>query len=85
VCEWELVAWQNTPRRQLNSLVTVVPHLDGFTPTTALALVQQYDIVLDCSDNPATRYLVRYCLGSLLHLHFAQRVVMIAGYALAIQ
>jgi len=33
-------------------------HREGILPGNAEALVAQYDCVLDCSDNPATRYLI---------------------------
>ena len=38
-------------------------HLSGLTPATAQGLVGAYDVVLDCSDNPATRYLIRSGAG----------------------
>lgn len=44
--------------RQLNSTVHVSTHVDGLCPAGALDLVDGYDVVLDCSDNPATRYLI---------------------------
>ena len=34
-------------------------HTDGLRPANALSLVECYDLVIDASDNPATRYLVR--------------------------
>ncbi len=37
----------------------VEAHACGFRPDNALALVERYDVVVDASDNPATRYLVR--------------------------
>lgn len=37
-------------------------HLGGFTPANALGLVRGYDVVLDATDNPATRYLIK-CVG----------------------
>ncbi|GAM26684.1 hypothetical protein SAMD00019534_098590 [Acytostelium subglobosum LB1] len=42
----------------LNSDITVVAHELTFTSETAMQLVAQYDIVVDASDNVATRYLV---------------------------
>ena len=41
---------------RINSTTKVETHLDGFRPQSALALVRQYDCVVDASDNPATRY-----------------------------
>lgn len=47
----------------LNSGVTIEQHLEGFTPANAVQIVQQYDVVLDASDNPPTRYLIRYTVA----------------------
>ncbi len=44
--------------RALNPLITIEPHAERFTRDTALALVRSVDVVLDGSDNFATRYLV---------------------------
>ncbi len=43
--------------RALNPEVRVETHRERFAPATALDLVQAYDLVLDGSDNFATRYL----------------------------
>lgn len=42
----------------LNPLVRVEPHATVLSPANALALISGYDVVLDGSDNFATRYLV---------------------------
>jgi sulfur-carrier protein adenylyltransferase/sulfurtransferase len=44
--------------RALNSLIEIVPHAKRFTRDNALALTRACDVVLDGSDNFATRYLV---------------------------
>lgn len=44
--------------KSLNSLVTVDAHCVQLDAGNATPLVSDYDVVLDCSDNPATRYLV---------------------------
>ena len=44
---------------ELNSSVDVQLHMEGFTAANAVGIVDAYDVVLDCSDNPATRYLIR--------------------------
>lgn len=44
--------------RALNSSIKIETHLDGLTPANAVELISRYDVVLDASDNPATRYLV---------------------------
>ena len=36
----------------------VVAHMDALVPANALALVRQYDVVVDASDNAPTRYLL---------------------------
>ena len=33
-------------------------HREGFTPGNALELVGSYDVILDCTDNAASRYLI---------------------------
>ncbi|KAK7186303.1 hypothetical protein DPSP01_009307 [Paraphaeosphaeria sporulosa] len=42
----------------LNPNVELVPHQGRLTPETALSTLQHYDIVLDCTDTPASRYLI---------------------------
>ncbi len=44
--------------RQLNPEITVTPHTVHLTASEALDIIRPYDIVLDGSDNFATRYLV---------------------------
>ncbi|KAG1668301.1 hypothetical protein FOA52_011198 [Chlamydomonas sp. UWO 241] len=44
--------------RALNSSIRVITHAEGLSPPGALAIVSGYDVVLDCSDNPPTRYLI---------------------------
>jgi adenylyltransferase/sulfurtransferase len=44
--------------RALNSSVTVETHLEGLHPSNAVAIISRYDVVLDASDNPPTRYLI---------------------------
>lgn len=45
-----------TQRR--NPLVTYVAHAEHLTPTNAEEIVSQYDVVLDCTDHPTSRYLI---------------------------
>lgn len=44
--------------RSLNSEVDIRLHPEELTPANADALVAQYDLVVDCCDNYATRYLI---------------------------
>ena len=44
--------------RARNPCVALDIHREGLAPANALALVEQYDVVVDCSDNAPTRYLV---------------------------
>ncbi|KAM4054463.1 thiF family protein [Hirsutella rhossiliensis] len=44
--------------QRLNPLVNYQQHDSLLSPSNAEAIVSQYDVVLDCTDNPATRYLV---------------------------
>lgn len=40
------------------NLLQVEVHKKAITPKNALLLVSQYDVVLDCTDNAPTRYLI---------------------------
>ncbi|KAH6643062.1 hypothetical protein C7974DRAFT_386713 [Boeremia exigua] len=42
----------------LNPNVELLPHTSRLTPDSALATFRDYDLVLDCTDNPASRYLI---------------------------
>jgi adenylyltransferase/sulfurtransferase len=44
--------------QQLNPEVTFIPHDTWLTPDNALDIIHGYDVVIDCSDNFGTRYLV---------------------------
>ncbi len=44
--------------KQLNSLVKVVPYKDNLSSANALDIIEKYDVILDASDNVATRYLL---------------------------
>ena len=43
--------------RAINPLIALVPHLEGVTPENAVKLFEQYDIILDGTDNFPVRYL----------------------------
>ena len=43
---------------ELNSEVQYVSHEEQLSTSNALGIVSGYDVVLDCTDNPATRYLI---------------------------
>ncbi|XP_010783656.1 adenylyltransferase and sulfurtransferase MOCS3 [Notothenia coriiceps] len=47
-----------TAVKRLNSTVECIPYHLQLSSENALQLIQQYDIVADCSDNVPTRYLV---------------------------
>ncbi|OCT46527.1 hypothetical protein CLCR_01841 [Cladophialophora carrionii] len=60
----------------LNSEISYVCHDEQATGANILATVAQYDLVLDCTDNPATRYLISdacVMLGKVLISGAAQR------------
>ncbi|KIW72606.1 hypothetical protein PV04_00788 [Phialophora macrospora] len=62
--------------RALNSEVRYMCHEEQATGANILATVSQYDLVLDCTDNPATRYLISdacVILGKVLVSGAAQR------------
>ncbi|KAF3041711.1 Urmylation protein [Didymella heteroderae] len=42
----------------LNPRVKLVPHKSRLTPDIALTAFKDYDLILDCTDNPASRYLI---------------------------
>eukprot|EP00823_Brevimastigomonas_motovehiculus_P005173 TRINITY_DN364_c1_g4_i1.p1 TRINITY_DN364_c1_g4~~TRINITY_DN364_c1_g4_i1.p1 ORF type:complete len:539 (+),score=96.55 TRINITY_DN364_c1_g4_i1:120-1736(+) len=44
--------------KKLNSSISITPYVTSFNETNALDLVKGYDIVVDCTDNVATRYLI---------------------------
>ncbi|KAI4610681.1 hypothetical protein J4E83_008295 [Alternaria metachromatica] len=44
--------------KSLNPNVTLVPHTSRLSPETAISTFKQYDLVLDCTDTPASRYLI---------------------------
>lgn len=44
--------------RGLNPEVTYIPHREHFTPQNAESIVSKYDLVLDCTDHPTSRYLI---------------------------
>ncbi|KAI7780189.1 hypothetical protein LA080_016274 [Diaporthe eres] len=43
---------------RLNPLPEYIPHREHLTPQNAEAIVGAYDLVLDCTDHPTTRYLI---------------------------
>ncbi|KAL2263150.1 hypothetical protein VTK26DRAFT_7974 [Humicola hyalothermophila] len=47
-----------THLRGINPLPTYIPYPSQFTPQNAADIISRYDLVLDCTDNPATRYLI---------------------------
>lgn len=62
--------------REINSTVKYVLHETRARPENILDVVAQYDLVLDCTDNPATRYLISdacVVLGRVLVSGAAQR------------
>jgi adenylyltransferase/sulfurtransferase len=42
----------------LNPNVKLIPHIARLTPETAISTFKDYDLVLDCTDTPASRYLI---------------------------
>lgn len=43
---------------RLNPKVQYVPHRYHLSPTTALDIFESYDLILDCTDHPTSRYLI---------------------------
>ncbi|KAL8905870.1 MAG: hypothetical protein Q9171_006499 [Xanthocarpia ochracea] len=44
--------------QQLNPLLNYKTYYEFINPRNALPLFEQYDLILDCTDHPATRYLI---------------------------
>ena len=44
--------------RRLNSAIRIIQHPEGLRPDNAAGLVKPYDVVLDCTDNAPSRYLL---------------------------
>lgn len=44
--------------QQLNSSINIIAHEERLTAQNATTLISQYDIVVDCSDNIETRYII---------------------------
>ncbi|KAK2612748.1 hypothetical protein QQS21_001199 [Conoideocrella luteorostrata] len=44
--------------RELNATITYKHHTTHLTPQNAQEIVSQYDLVLDCTDHPTSRYLI---------------------------
>ncbi|EMD59714.1 hypothetical protein GGP41_008512 [Bipolaris sorokiniana] len=44
--------------KSLNPNVNLVPHISRLSPETAISTFSGYDLVLDCTDTPASRYLI---------------------------
>lgn len=72
--------------KERNSEVQYIPHEERLSTENALGILGEYDVVLDCTDNPATRYLVSDAcavLGKVLVSGAAQRVegqLMVLNY-----
>lgn len=62
---------------RLNPNVQLVPHKARLTPETAISTFKDYDLVLDCTDTPASRYLISdtcVLLGKILVSASALRI-----------
>ncbi|KAI6042455.1 hypothetical protein EDC04DRAFT_2891839 [Pisolithus marmoratus] len=44
--------------RRINSTIQVNPVIEMLNPSNAMSLLQPYDVILDCTDNAPTRYLL---------------------------
>jgi len=42
----------------INPTLHIIPHITSLNSTNALSMFSSYDIILDCTDNPPTRYLI---------------------------
>ena len=55
---WPKVEVAAARAREVDAALHVEPHATLFTPDTGRDLVRGHDVVIDATDNPATRYLV---------------------------
>ena len=63
--------------KELNSDIEYIGHEERLSVSNALGIIDGYDLVLDCTDNPATRYLISdacVVLGKTLVSGAAQRL-----------
>lgn len=56
IVRWLILATNYIAFCRLNSSVNVVPYCVQLASKNALGIIKEYDIVADCSDNAATRY-----------------------------
>jgi adenylyltransferase and sulfurtransferase len=76
--------------QELNSEIEYIGHEDRLSVENALDIIEQYDMVLDCTDNPATRYLISdacVVLGKTLVSGAAQRLegqMVVLNYPIAV-
>ncbi|MCJ1354046.1 MAG: Urmylation protein [Icmadophila ericetorum] len=47
-----------THLRRLNPTVRYVTHEESLSPATSVEIFDKYDLILDCTDRPSTRYLI---------------------------
>ena len=62
---------------RLNPNVKLIPHISRLIPETAISIFKNYDLVLDCTDTPASRYLISdtcVLLGKILVSASALRI-----------
>ncbi|KZO95344.1 hypothetical protein CALVIDRAFT_516108 [Calocera viscosa TUFC12733] len=55
---WPKVLSAKAAIESINPAVHVIPHITSLNSTNAFPVISSYDIVLDCTDNPPTRYLI---------------------------
>jgi len=51
--------------KKLNSALETVAHEIAFEKSTSMSIIEQYDVILDCTDNLITRYLINDCCALL--------------------
>ncbi|XP_010539311.1 PREDICTED: adenylyltransferase and sulfurtransferase MOCS3-like isoform X2 [Tarenaya hassleriana] len=47
--------------RSVNSTIKIVEHVDALRTSNALEVFSQYDIIVDATDNPPSRYMISDC------------------------
>jgi adenylyltransferase/sulfurtransferase len=75
---------------ELNGEIQLVSHEEQLSASNALDIMSDYDVILDCTDNPATRYLISdvcVLLGKVLISGAAQRTegqMMVLNYPVSV-
>jgi len=54
--------------KSFNPLVNIITYEQHFTNKNAVEIAGKYDLLIDCTDNPATRYLIFFLIKKLIRI-----------------